>query len=425
MATRSSGRRATASPTRGEDAGHRPHGLPRRQRLEAVHRPRHDAARRAGEARPRRRRQEVPARLQARRTTAARPSPCASSCPTAAASCASRPSATTSTAQPSLEKTVESLNDIPLVHKPGREAQVQQRRHRHRRPGAGEGRGKPFAAYIRETLLEPMGMKRRSFEPTRGGQEAIWRRRSCGRTTAGVPGPDVRARQPRRATSTRPCWTWRQFLSVLFPEGKTPDGKPIIKPRPLEAYNASYAEGRRRSRLRPRLPSERPRRQAARRPRRRGLRLRDRPVGAARRQARRGRAPSRDVRQRASPTASPRWRCDDTRCAVKEKKPLPEITETKPLTPKEARELAGRYEGKAVHRPDRAGRQAAVPLPARRRLPASRCGARASTLIVDDRLSYGHEDRAGRDQTLTIGKGPSTERRRRRSRADRRRSGRG
>src|SRR5207253_2430691 len=91
-----------------------------------------------------------------------------------------------------------------------------------------------------------------------------------------------------------------------------------------------------------------------------------------------------------------------TLVAVKEKKALPALDETKPLDAKEARELAGRYEGKtgAFDLLERAGKLHYLSAKGGFRLEVRRQGKH---LLVDDRLGYGPKiEQDG--QALKLGK---------------------
>ena len=85
---------------------------------------------------------------------------------------------------PTLAATVDSLNRTTLVYAPGT-------RTKYSNAGiAVVGRvlevvaKQPFADALRDRVLEPLGLQEERVRADARGDEAIWRRRSCGRITA-------------------------------------------------------------------------------------------------------------------------------------------------------------------------------------------------------------------------------------------------
>jgi CubicO group peptidase (beta-lactamase class C family)/D-alanyl-D-alanine dipeptidase len=303
--------------------------------------------------------------------------------------------------QPSIEKTVLSLNDLPLIHKPEEKLKYS---------NAGiavvgrvleKTRGKPFAACIRETLLEPMGMKSSSFEQTEAvkrnlAKAIMWTYHG---KEFGAPTFDLGEAPAGNAYCT--VLDLSKFLSVLFNKGQTPDGKRIIKAETLaEAYKRHYSKDKKKPEF--------------------GIGFSVSDLDGKLRVGHGGAVYGFSTDLSALPddklgviVASS---CDcsnavvsriatlalKTLVAVKEKKTLPELEETKPLDAKEARELAGRYEGKAgaFDLMERGGKLHFLSAKGGFWVTVRRQGKH---LMVDDRLGYGLKiERDG--ETFTIGK---------------------
>src|SRR5262249_40814906 len=145
--------------------------------------------------------------------------------------------------QPTLEKTVLSLNGIPLAHKPEEKLKYS---------NAGiavvgrvleKTRGKPFAECIRETLLEPMGMKSSSFEQTKAVKKNLAKAIMWTYHGKQFAAPTFDLGEAPAGNAYCTVLDLSKFLSVLFNKGQTPDAKRIVKAETLaEAYRRHYAK---------------------------------------------------------------------------------------------------------------------------------------------------------------------------------------
>jgi serine beta-lactamase-like protein LACTB len=301
--------------------------------------------------------------------------------------------------EPSLAKTVQSLNRTELVYEPGTKTKYS---------NAGvatvgfvleETQKQPFARYLYKTLLDPLQMKRSRFEKDPEllkdlAKAKMWT----------YHGREFDAPTFELGTSPAGCMYTTvddlgRFLSVLFARGKGPNG-PVLKPETLESmWKIQYAkpdekqgfglgfmvgefEGRRRvghggaiygfSTDLSALPDDK--------------------LGVV------------VVSSRDCTNAVTTHIADEAlrqMLAVKRKKEPPKIVETAPLKPERAKELAGRYRAKdkTIDLTERDGRLY---------LLSARGGVRpelraiGDDLIVDGRLAYG-ERIAVKDGKLHVG----------------------
>jgi CubicO group peptidase (beta-lactamase class C family)/D-alanyl-D-alanine dipeptidase len=290
--------------------------------------------------------------------------------------------------QPSLEKTVLSLNDTSLVYKP-------EEKMKYSNAGIAvvgrvleKTRGKPFADCIRESLLEPMGMKSSSFEQTKEVKASLakaimWTYH--GREFA-APTFDLGEAPAGNAYST--VLDLSRFMQVLFRKGQTEDGKSIVKAETLkQMYTRQFTKKDDKSRefgL--------------------GFHVRDfhDKLRVGHGGAVYGFATDLSVLPEEKLGVAIAASCDcanavtsriadlalEAMLAIKDKKPIPAIEETKPLTAKEVRELAGRYEDKdgGFDLIESAGRLYFLSKNGGFRLEVRRQG---KDLITDDRLGHG------------------------------------
>ncbi len=127
----------------------------------------------------------------------------------------------------------------------------------------------------------------------------------------GVPRPDLRAGHgPGRLHVLDRPRPGQASSSVLFAKGQIGRRGRSFKPETLEKmWKPQFVKPGDEDRLRHRLHAQPVRGPTAHRPRRGDLRLRHRPGGAARREARRGRHRVMRLRQRRDPTTSPTTPC--------------------------------------------------------------------------------------------------------------------
>jgi CubicO group peptidase (beta-lactamase class C family) len=147
--------------------------------------------------------------------------------------------------EPSLAETVRSLNETELVYEPGYKTKYS---------NAGiaavgfvleHTQGQPFAAYLEQTVLKPLGLVHSSFEP----QPEIVRNLAQGTmwTYEGrmFPAPTFELGMAPAGSMYSTVNDLSRFLSVLFAGGRGPDG-PVIKPETLEAmWTPQFAAGQR------------------------------------------------------------------------------------------------------------------------------------------------------------------------------------
>ncbi len=296
--------------------------------------------------------------------------------------------------EPTLAATVASLNGTKLLHKPGTKFKYS---------NAGitvVGRilevrgGKPFATLLRDELLRPMGLRRSAFEATPEltpdlARATMWT--SFGRE---FPAPTFRLGIAPAGSLLSDVDDMARFLSVLFA-----GGRPVVKPETLDAmlrpqfggsvglgFFIGQHDGRRRvghdgavygcATELAALPDEK--------------------IGVVA-------VTSCDCAN----TVTKRIADEALRLmlAAKASQPLPAIVTPTPLAPGEAAKLAGRYTAgtKAIDLVERDGR---LVLQSKRGGPAVELKRLdATTLIADDRITFGARlaqtadgFRAGRDE---------------------------
>ena len=191
--------------------------------------------------------------------------------------------------EPSLAKTVQSLNKTELVYEPETKTKYSNVGVTVGRLRAGRDAETAVRQYLYQTLLDPLEMKHSRFEKD---PELLKELAKAKMWT--YHGREFDAPTFELGTAPAGCMYTTvddlgRFLSVLFARGKGPNGA-ILKPETLESmWKPQFVKPGREDGFRPRLQRQRIRGPAPRRPRRRHLWLLDRSVGAARRQARRRR----------------------------------------------------------------------------------------------------------------------------------------
>ena len=170
---------------------------------------------------------QVPARFQADQPLRQGHHPAAIACRIVRAWCASRPWAIISIhTEPSLEKTVESLNRTELVYEPETKTKYS---------NAGiavvgfvleETQKQAFARYLSRTLLQPLGMTSSSFEPDPAITKNLAKAADVDLPWPRIPGADVSSSAWHRARCMySTVLDLARFLSVLFAGGKTATGR--------------------------------------------------------------------------------------------------------------------------------------------------------------------------------------------------------
>jgi serine beta-lactamase-like protein LACTB len=146
---------------------------------------------------------------------------------------------------PSLAKTVQSLNDTTLVYKPGQKIKYS---------NAGiavvgrvvEKTGKEdFPKYLQRTLLAPMGMKSSAFEPTPIVQERLAKALMWTYPGREFPAPTFELGMAPAGSMYSSVLDLSRFLGVLFRGGKLEDGTALVKPATLkEMWTRQFVKGK-------------------------------------------------------------------------------------------------------------------------------------------------------------------------------------
>jgi CubicO group peptidase (beta-lactamase class C family)/D-alanyl-D-alanine dipeptidase len=145
--------------------------------------------------------------------------------------------------EPSLEKTIRSLNGIDLVYEPGKKVKYSNAGIAAIGLAIEKTQKEKFSRYLGRTLLAPLGMKRSSFEPdpdvvkhlakanmwTYHGREFLAPTFELGMAPAGCMYSTV--------------LDLSRFLEFLFAKGKSADGDALVKPATLDAmYKPQFAK---------------------------------------------------------------------------------------------------------------------------------------------------------------------------------------
>lgn len=138
------------------------------------------------------------------------------------------------TTEPTLAETVRSINGRPLIYPPEQKAKYS---------NAGIAvvgrvveatRNEPFASYLKGALLEPMGMGSSAFEPdpqinAKLADALMWT--IDGREYAA---PKFQLGMSPAGSMYSTVLDLGRFMSVLFNQGRTPDGRQVLRAETLE-----------------------------------------------------------------------------------------------------------------------------------------------------------------------------------------------
>jgi serine beta-lactamase-like protein LACTB len=288
--------------------------------------------------------------------------------------------------EPSLAKTVRSLNGTELLFEPGLKSQYSNGGIAAVGLVVEETQKQPFARYLSRTLLAQLGMKRTSFEPdpevTKHAAKGImWSYQ--GREFAA---PTFQLGESPAGSMYTTVNDLARFVKMLFARGKLGD-EAVLQPETLESmWKVQFAKEGEKAGF--------------------GLGFQVREFEGRRRIGHGGAVYGFATQLETLPddklgvivtiscdcaNAVAQHISDDAlrlMLAVKQDKPLPEIEKTEPLTVERARELAGRYKAgdKVLDLEQREGRLWAVP---GRGQALQELRARGDKLVVDGRLAYG------------------------------------
>jgi serine beta-lactamase-like protein LACTB len=296
---------------------------------------------------------------------------------------------------PSLEKTVNSLNGIPLVYPPGEKIKYSNA------AIAAVGRTlevmqkEKFETYLKRRVLDPLGMKSSSFEPTQAVTKNLAASVMWSYHGREFPAPTFELGMAPAGSMYSTVLDLAKFVSCVFA-----DGKPVLKGETLQAM------------LRPQFAKADEKQGFG-----IGFALNDFEgtprVGhggaiygfatelAMLPDCKRGVVVvcSRDVAN----GQMTRIANDALRLMLQaDRNPLPELTVTKPLDPGDARKLAGRYRGgeRWVDLTESAGRLYALPDTGGYRVRLNRIG---DDLVVDDIHAFGGRLKLKGDKLIFAG----------------------
>jgi serine beta-lactamase-like protein LACTB len=287
---------------------------------------------------------------------------------------------------PSLEKTVDSLNQTELVYPPETKTKYSNAAIATVGRVIEVNREEAFPKYLQKRLLDPLGMKKSAFEPEPDLVKDLAKSTMWTYQGREFPAPTFELGMAPAGSMYTTVIDLGKFLSVLFADGKGPHG-PILDKKSLDemwkpqfakpgeksgfglGFMISEFEGKRRighggaiygfSTELAALPDDK--------------------LGVIV-------VSSRDVTNAV--TTHIANVALGQMLAVKQNKPLPKIEETTPLKPDVARKLAGRYQSgdKTFDLVERAGRLTMLSSKGGYRLELRAAG---DALIVDDRLDHG------------------------------------
>jgi serine beta-lactamase-like protein LACTB len=135
---------------------------------------------------------------------------------------------------PSLEKTVASLNGIPLVYEPGTKTKYSNA------AIAVVGRvlekvsGRPFTKAVRERVLAPFGMTESDFEPTTEVKKSLSQAQMWTYHGREFAAPTFELGESPAGCMYSTVTDLAKFMKVVFADGKSPKGT-ILKPEALRA----------------------------------------------------------------------------------------------------------------------------------------------------------------------------------------------
>lgn len=126
---------------------------------------------------------------------------------------------------PSLAATVASLNETTLVHRPGS-------RSKYSNAGIAvvgyvleRTQGRPFAAYLKSSVLEPIGMTISHFEPTPAIAERLADAEMWSYDGRTFPAPPIQLGMAPAGSMYSTVSELCQFMSVIFNDGQGPAGR--------------------------------------------------------------------------------------------------------------------------------------------------------------------------------------------------------
>jgi CubicO group peptidase (beta-lactamase class C family)/D-alanyl-D-alanine dipeptidase len=302
--------------------------------------------------------------------------------------------------EPSLAKTVQSLNRTELVYEP-------EKRVKYSNAGLAvvgfvleETQKQAYPRYLQRVVLDPIGMKHSALEPDPAVTKNLAKALMWTYDGREFPAPTFTLGENPAGGLFTSVNDLAQFLKCLFAGGKGPDG-PVLKPETLEEmYKPFYAR-----------PDD---------VRSFGLGFIVNKLDGHRRVGHGGAVYGFSTELDALPddklgvvVVTSRDVCNAVTShiadealrqmlAAKQKKPLPDIEETAPLKPEDARKLAGKYKSgdKSLELVEHDGRLWVLP---GRGGYLAELRARGDGLVVDDRVDYGQI--IGRDgDKLTINK---------------------
>jgi serine beta-lactamase-like protein LACTB len=133
----------------------------------------------------------------------------------------------------SLEKTVASLNGLPLVYDP--ETKIKYSNAAIAAVGLALEKvdGRPFAKSVRERLLNPLGMAASDFEPTPPVKKNLAEGQMWTYHGRDFPAPTFELGIAPAACMYSTAPDLARFISVMFADGKTPAGR-MLKPETLK-----------------------------------------------------------------------------------------------------------------------------------------------------------------------------------------------
>ncbi|HEY7156732.1 MAG TPA: serine hydrolase [Gemmataceae bacterium] len=134
---------------------------------------------------------------------------------------------------PSLTKTVQSLNQTRLVYEPETKTKYSNAAIATVGFVLEETQKQPFARYLWRTLLDPLGMKHSGFEPDTDLTKNLAKAVMWTYGDRDFPAPTFELGMSPAGSMYTNVLDLGHFLSVLFAGGKGPNG-PIVKPETLE-----------------------------------------------------------------------------------------------------------------------------------------------------------------------------------------------
>jgi serine beta-lactamase-like protein LACTB len=143
---------------------------------------------------------------------------------------------------PSLEKMVASLNQTELVYEPGKRIKYSNAAIASAGFVLEKTQKEPFPRYLQKKLLEPMGLKKSSFEPTDLVTKDLAKAVMWTYIGREFPAPTFELGMAPAGSMYSTVLDLSRFMSILFADGKGPNG-PILKPATLaEMYKPQFGK---------------------------------------------------------------------------------------------------------------------------------------------------------------------------------------